>query len=87
MTDSLAQNRIRIDIKRHIQFTQGNDPDLADRRQVFLGLCSAVRDRLVERWLRTQRACYELLAKRVYYLSLEFLPGRFPAELPHQSAN
>ena len=77
MSDSLAQNRIRIDIKRHIQFTQGNDPDLADRRQVFLGLCSAVRDRLVERWLRTQRACYELLAKRVYYLSLEFLPGRF----------
>ena len=77
MNDSLAQNRIRIDIKRHIQFTQGNDPDLADRRQVFLGLCSAVRDRLVERWLRTQRACYELLAKRVYYLSLEFLPGRF----------
>jgi starch phosphorylase len=77
MSDSLAQNRIRIDIQKHIQFTQGNDPDLADRRQVFLGLCSAVRDRLVERWLRTQRACYELLAKRVYYLSLEFLPGRF----------
>jgi starch phosphorylase len=77
VSDSLAQNRIRIDIHRHIQFTQGNDPDLADRRQVFLGLCSAVRDRLVERWLRTQRACYELLAKRVYYLSLEFLPGRF----------
>ncbi len=77
MSDSLAQNRIRIDIQKHIQFTQGNDPDLADRRQIFLGLCSAVRDRLVERWLRTQRACYELLAKRVYYLSLEFLPGRF----------
>ena len=77
MSDSLAQNRIRTDINKHIQFTQGNDPELADRRQVFLGLCSAVRDRLVERWLRTQRACYELLAKRVYYLSLEFLPGRF----------
>ena len=77
MSDSPARNRIRTDIQRHIQFTQGNDPDLADRRQVFLGLCSAVRDRLVERWLRTQRACYELLAKRVYYLSLEFLPGRF----------
>jgi len=36
-----------------------------------------VRDRLIERWIKTQRALHDTLAKRVYFLSLEFLPGRF----------
>ncbi|MES2934554.1 MAG: glycogen/starch/alpha-glucan phosphorylase [Pseudomonadota bacterium] len=36
----------------------------------------AVRDRLVERWMSTTRAQYGQDAKRVYYLSMEFLIGR-----------
>ena len=68
---------LRESIVRHLQFTLGVDPKLAERSAVFQGLAYAVRDRLLERWLRTQRSCYELLAKRAYYLSLEFLPGRF----------
>jgi starch phosphorylase len=40
------------------------------------GLAFAVRDRLMERWFRTQDAYYRADAKRVYYLSLEFLTGR-----------
>jgi starch phosphorylase len=35
-----------------------------------------VRDRLVERWFKTQNAYYFADTKRVYYLSLEFLMGR-----------
>jgi len=34
------------------------------------------RDRLIERWIETQQTYYEKKAKRVYYLSLEFLIGR-----------
>ena len=72
-----GEQRLRAEIQRHIRFTLGTDPDLAERSQVFLGLAHSVRDRLIERWLQTQRLCYELLAKRAYYLSMEFLPGRF----------
>ena len=36
----------------------------------------AVRDRMVERWMKTTREYYEQDAKRVYYLSMEFLIGR-----------
>ena len=36
----------------------------------------AVRDRLIERWMETMRSYYRADAKRVYYLSLEFLTGR-----------
>lgn len=36
----------------------------------------AVRDHLVERWMKTTRASYAQDVKRVYYLSMEFLIGR-----------
>ncbi len=43
---------------------------------VYQALAYAVRDRLMERWFHTQNAYYQADAKRVYYLSLEFLMGR-----------
>lgn len=42
----------------------------------YQALAYTVRDRLMERWFRTQDAYYRADAKRVYYLSLEFLMGR-----------
>ena len=65
------------DIARHIRFTMGRDPAKPNRHAAFMGLAFAVRDRLMDRWIRTQRTQYDTLAKRVYFLSLEFLPGRF----------
>ncbi len=65
------------DINRHIQSTLGNDPSMPDNYSCFMGLSYSIRDRLIERWIKTQRACYDTFAKRVYYLSMEFLPGRF----------
>jgi starch phosphorylase len=43
---------------------------------VYMGIAYAVRDRLMERWFRTQDAYYRSDAKRAYYMSLEFLTGR-----------
>jgi len=43
----------------------------------YQGLAFSVRDRLIESRLKTQRSFYSKKTKRVYYLSLEFLPGRF----------
>jgi starch phosphorylase len=42
----------------------------------FYALAYAVRDRLMDRWFATQDRYYRIDAKRVYYLSLEFLLGR-----------
>src|SRR5512137_1437807 len=68
---------LKRDILRHIQVTLGNDPEKPDRYSCYMGLAHAVRDRLIERWIQTQRSLYDTLAKRVYFLSMEFLPGRF----------
>jgi len=43
----------------------------------FMGRAYSVRDRLMERWTRSQRSFYDTLTKRVHFLPLEFLPGRF----------
>ncbi|MBC2712204.1 MAG: glycogen/starch/alpha-glucan phosphorylase [Desulfosarcina sp.] len=68
---------LKDEIQRHIRFTMGRDPAKPNRHACFTGLAYSVRDRLIDRWIRTQRSQYDTLAKRVYFLSLEFLPGRF----------
>jgi len=65
------------DIKHHIMTTLGNDFYPPRKDTYYKGLAYSVRDRLVTRWLNSQRSFYDRSAKRVYYLSLEFLPGRF----------
>ncbi|MDD5634040.1 MAG: glycogen/starch/alpha-glucan phosphorylase [Candidatus Omnitrophica bacterium] len=42
----------------------------------YQSLAMAIRDRLIERWILTQQRYHDENCKRVYYLSLEFLPGR-----------
>ncbi|MGA6924605.1 MAG: glycogen/starch/alpha-glucan family phosphorylase, partial [Desulfosarcina sp.] len=73
--DSVAT--LKDEIQRHMRFTMGRDPDKPNRHACFMGLAYSVRDRLIDRWFRTQRSQYDTHAKRVYFLSLEFLPGRF----------
>jgi len=76
-TPAPAGDTLVNDIRRHISFTLGNDPDKPSKYACYMGLAYSVRDRLIERWIKTQRALHDTLAKRVYFLSLEFLPGRF----------
>jgi len=45
----------------------------------FQSISLAIRDRLIERWILTQQRYHTENCKRVYYLSLEFLPGRLLA--------
>ncbi len=57
-------------------FTVGKDSYTATDRDWFHTVAYVVRDRLIERWMETMRSYYTDDAKRVYYLSLEFLIGR-----------
>ena len=54
----------------------GKDASLATERDWFMAAALVVRDRVVNRWLPTERAMHSAGRKRVYYLSLEFLIGR-----------
>src|SRR5262245_40290409 len=68
---------LKDSILRHLEYTLAELPRHVDSDwEPYQALALAVRDRLVQRWIRTQDAYYEQDPKRVYYLSLEYLMGR-----------
>ncbi len=72
----LDEAGIRESFAFRMMYTVAKDEYTAREFDVYKALAYAVRDRLMERWFRTQNAYYQADAKRVYYLSLEFLMGR-----------
>jgi starch phosphorylase len=71
--DAEALRRSLVD---HLVFTVAKDRYSATDRDLFTSLALSVRDRLIEGWMETMRRYYARDAKRVYYLSMEFLIGR-----------
>jgi starch phosphorylase len=59
-----------------MMYSVAKDEHTATEVDIYFALAYAVRDRLMERWFLTQDTYYRTDAKRVYYLSMEFLPGR-----------
>jgi starch phosphorylase len=60
----------------HLEFSLAKNKYTTTDFDRFMAAALVVRDRLIERWMRTQDTYYETDAKRVYYLSMEFLMGR-----------
>ena len=63
-------------ITAKLTYQVGKSVDTASEHDWFIATALAVRDAVVDRWFETTRAAYRTGAKRVYYLSLEFLIGR-----------
>ena len=60
----------------HLKFSMAQDVGSATKRDWWLATSKAAQERLIERMLATQAAHHGEDARRVYYLSLEFLMGR-----------
>jgi glycogen phosphorylase len=68
---------LRQSFLQHLEYTLSELPRHVDSEwEPYVALALAIRDRLVERWIRTQDTYYDQDPKRVYYLSLEYLMGR-----------
>jgi starch phosphorylase len=62
--------------ERHLVFDKAINPQVATAHERFEAFSRSVRDILAQRWVLTKEAYEKANAKRVYYLSLEFLVGR-----------
>jgi len=62
--------------ERHLTFDHVTPVSAASPRDKFEAVARSVRDVLSQRWIGTEQAYQAKNAKRVYYLSLEFLIGR-----------
>ncbi|QDY40603.1 glycogen phosphorylase [Candidatus Pantoea soli] len=73
---TLTVEALKHSIAYKLMFTIGKDPSIANKHEWLNASLLAVRDRMVERWLRSSRAQLSQDVRQVYYLSMEFLMGR-----------
>ena len=83
MQNSVVRTAYRTDIEtlkktivEKLLYIVGKDPVIATNREWLNATLYAVRDQLVERWHRSNRAQFSQDERQVYYLSMEFLIGR-----------
>jgi len=67
---------IKKSFVHHMEYSLGKDEYSGTLYDSYTSIALATRDLLIERWIATQQTYYNKNAKRVYYLSLEFLMGR-----------
>jgi len=66
----------REDIKQHLRYTLAKDEFSSTKWDNYRSVVLSVMDRLHDKWLHTQQDYYSKDAKRVYYISMEYLIGR-----------
>jgi starch phosphorylase len=59
----------------NLRYALGRFPAVATRNDRYLALAHAVRDRLMDRWMRSGEAYYRARARTVCYFSAEYLLG------------
>mgnify|MGYP005841291933 CR=1 FL=1 len=80
MVAILEKEALKQSILKRLVYSVGKDTDFAVPRDWCVALTLAVRERLMDRWMATTKRVYKADAKRVYYLSMEFLIGRLLAD-------
>src|ERR1700687_2325335 len=65
--------------ERHLLFDRVIDPKVASARERFEAFSRSIRDVLAQRWVLTKTTYERENAKRIYYISMEFLLGRWLA--------
>lgn len=63
-------------IRHHVRYSLGKEWQHLSGPELFRAVAFAVRDQLMDRMLATEERYRQAQAKRLYYLSIEFLMGR-----------
>jgi len=77
----LSVEAIRQDFVDNLFYIQARFPEVAPINDFYQALAYTVRDRLLERWVRSARTFKDTAARTVCYFSAEFMLG------PHLGAN
>ena len=73
---SSAHSVLQGQILARLKFDNGKEPEVAKSHDWLEASILAIRDRVIDAWMKSTHKTYEQKGKRVYYLSLEFLIGR-----------
>jgi starch phosphorylase len=75
-SDTAALTALQDSIRHHVRYSLGREWQQLAGSELFRAVALSVRDRLVEQMLATEARYQQAQAKRLYYLSIEFLMGR-----------
>ncbi|HLG16491.1 MAG TPA: glycogen/starch/alpha-glucan phosphorylase [Blastocatellia bacterium] len=73
---ALTAAALQDSIHRYVRYTLGKRRDELSLRDLFLAVTLTVRERLLDAMIDTEERYQRADAKRLYYLSMEFLMGR-----------
>jgi len=71
-----SKTALHKSLQHHLTYSLAKPWQESTKRDLYQAVALALRDRLVERLLETERRFAAADAKRIYYLSIEFLIGR-----------
>ncbi|WP_274629736.1 glycogen/starch/alpha-glucan phosphorylase [Arvimicrobium flavum] len=74
--DDFDTKSLAAEILKSLRYRVGKDATVATPHDWLAASIKVVRDRIIEHWIDSTKEAYDEGAKRVYYLSLEFLMGR-----------
>ena len=67
---------LKKDVVHHLKYSLARDPSGTNLQDWLQAVGFAVRDRILDRFAKTQKTYIQKDVRRVYYLSLEYLMGR-----------
>ena len=70
---------IKAGMEEHLRYSLARDPAAAGKYDNYYALIYTIRDRLIEKWIRTKNAQKKDTGKKLYYFSIEYLMGRISA--------
>ena len=73
----LSKENIVKGIKEELRWNFRVDLEDATPNQVYRALCDVIKEKIIDDWMETQKRLAKDNPKIVYYLSMEFLTGRY----------
>ena len=73
---AMTKRGLAISFQTNREYVLAKDQYTSTVADNYLALALSLRDRIVERWIKTQQRYHKENVRRVYYLSMEFLIGR-----------
>ncbi len=72
----IADDSTTLAVDRHLLSTVATSPETASPRELMRAAAMVAREHLARRWVKTDAEDRAAKARRVYYMSMEFLIGR-----------
>ena len=75
-SSSFDKEAFKKDVKEQVKVLYRKTLQEATPQQIYQAVCYAVKDTIIDNWMKTQKAMEVQDPKTVYYMSMEFLMGR-----------